>query len=58
MSVDLLTDDLRKQRSSNQSFWLIGQPDIEIKKEGKQYKVEIRGFDTTTHQKDRLNQKE
>ena len=45
MSVDLLTEDLRKKRSSNQSFWLIGQPDIEIKKEGKQYKVEIRGFD-------------
>jgi len=45
MSVDLLTEDLRKKRSSNQSFWLIGQPDIEIKQEGKQYKVEIRGFD-------------
>ena len=45
MSVDLLTEDLRKKRSSNQSFWLIGQPDIGIKKEGKQYKVDIRGFD-------------
>tara|TARA_A100001011_G_scaffold397106_1_gene497069 strand:+ start:38 stop:2500 length:2463 start_codon:yes stop_codon:yes gene_type:complete len=45
MSVDLLTEDLRKKRSSNQSFWLIGQPDIEIKQNGKQYKVEIRGFD-------------
>jgi archaellum component FlaC len=30
MSVDLLTNDLRKKRSSNQSYWLIGQPDIEI----------------------------
>jgi len=45
MSVDLLTEDLRKKRSSNQSFWLIGQPDIEINKEGKQYNVEIKGFD-------------
>lgn len=45
MSVDLLTEDLRKKRSSNQSFWLIGQPDIEIQREGKQYKVEIKGFD-------------
>ena len=45
MSVDLLTEDLRKKQSSNQSFWLIGQPDIEIKQEGKQYKVEIKGFD-------------
>ena len=45
MSVDLLTEDLRKKRSSNQSFWLIGEPDIEINKEGKQYNVEIKGFD-------------
>jgi adenine-specific DNA-methyltransferase len=30
MSVDLLTSDLRKKRSSNQSYWLIGQPDVEV----------------------------
>ncbi len=30
MSVDLLTKDLRKKRSSNQSYWLIGQPDIAV----------------------------
>ena len=57
MSVDLLTDDLRKQRSSNQSFWLIGQPDIEIKKEGKQYKVEIRGFDYYNPSKGQIESK-
>ena len=45
MSVDLLTDDLRKKRSSNQSFWLIGQPDIEILKENNEYKVKVKGFD-------------
>lgn len=46
MSVDLLTKDLRKKRSSNQSYWLIGQPDVEVKKakDGK-YKVKINGFD-------------
>jgi len=46
MSVDLLTADLRKKRSSNQSYWLIGQPDVEVTKEkdGK-YKVRINGFD-------------
>jgi adenine-specific DNA-methyltransferase len=33
MSVDLLTSDLRKKRSSNQSYWLIGQPDVEVKKQ-------------------------
>jgi adenine-specific DNA-methyltransferase len=45
MSVDLLTDDLRKKKSSNQSFWLIGQPDIKILKENKNYRVKINGFD-------------
>jgi adenine-specific DNA-methyltransferase len=31
MNADLLTDDLKKKRSSNQSFWLIGRPDVEIR---------------------------
>lgn len=46
MSIDLLTSDLRKKRSSNQSYWLIGQPDIDIikQKDGK-YKVVVNGFD-------------
>ena len=57
MSVDLLTEDLRKKRSSNQSFWLIGQPDIEIKQEGKQYKVEIRGFDYYNPSKGQIESK-
>lgn len=57
MSVDLLTEDLRKKRSSNQSFWLIGQPDIEIKKEGKQYKVEIKGFDYYNPSKGQIESK-
>lgn len=46
MSVDLLTKDLRKKKSTNQSYWLIGQPDINIvhNKDGK-YIVEVYGFD-------------
>jgi adenine-specific DNA-methyltransferase len=46
MSVDLLTKDLRKKRSSSQSYWLIGQPDVAVikQKDGK-YKVEVHGFD-------------
>jgi adenine-specific DNA-methyltransferase len=32
MNADLLTDDLKKKRASNESFWLIGQPDVEIRK--------------------------
>jgi len=30
MNADLLTRDLKKQCASNESFWLIGQPDVEI----------------------------
>jgi len=30
MNADLLTDDLKKKRTSNESFWLIGQPDIRL----------------------------
>jgi adenine-specific DNA-methyltransferase len=46
MNIDLLTEDLRKARSSNQSFWLMGQPDVEVRKrkDGK-YQVEVNGFD-------------
>jgi adenine-specific DNA-methyltransferase len=50
MNVDLLTEDLKKKRSSNESFWLIGQPDVKLMKikEGKdkgKYQVEVLGFD-------------
>lgn len=50
MNADMLTDDLKKKRSSNESFWLIGQPDVsltEIKtgdNKGK-YLIEVHGFD-------------
>lgn len=50
MNTDLLTEDLKKKRSSNESFWLIGQPDLELKeiKQGEhkgKYQVEVSGFD-------------
>jgi len=46
MNADLLTDDLKKERASNESFWLVGQPDIKLQEihEG-EYKVEVQGFD-------------
>ncbi len=50
MNADLLTDDLKKQRASNESFWLIGQPDVDLfqvrqgPNTGK-WQVEVRGFD-------------
>jgi adenine-specific DNA-methyltransferase len=46
MNADLLTDDLRKSRSSNESFWLIGQPDVSVKHlDDGQIQVEVLGFD-------------
>jgi len=50
MNTDLFTDDLKKKRSGNDSFWLIGQPDVEIKTIAKgedkdKYQVEVIGFD-------------
>lgn len=32
MNADLLTHGLKKKRSSNESFWLIGQPDVVLRK--------------------------
>ena len=50
MNPDLLTDDLKKKRASNESFWLMGQPDVELRRVAKgeqagHYEVEVRGFD-------------
>ncbi len=57
MNADLLTDDLKRKRSSNQSFWLVGRPDVEIRRQklegrirsGEEkeelYVAEVRGFD-------------
>lgn len=50
MNADLLTDDLKKKRASNESFWLIGQPDVQLERitegphKGK-YRVTVHGFD-------------
>lgn len=46
MNADMLTDDLRKKRSSNESFWLVGQPDVRLHKiEDGKIQVEVMGFD-------------
>lgn len=50
MNADLLTEDLKKKRASNQSFWLVGRPDVELRQiktgdhKGK-WQVEVNGFD-------------
>ncbi|PSG97621.1 hypothetical protein BRD56_04570 [Thermoplasmatales archaeon SW_10_69_26] len=46
MDTDLLTDDLKTGDSGGESFWLIGQPDVELSKnEEGSYKVRVKGFD-------------
>jgi adenine-specific DNA-methyltransferase len=50
MNTDLLTEDLKKNRSSNESYWLMGQPDVELRQikkgDGKgKYEIEVHGFD-------------
>jgi adenine-specific DNA-methyltransferase len=46
MNTDLLTEDLKKARASNQSFWLMGQPDVELRKrKDGMWEVEVNGFD-------------
>ena len=61
MNTDLLTEDLKKNARHNQSFWLMGQPDVEVhqvNRDGKKlmqgqadkdgqhyYAVEVHGFD-------------
>ena len=55
MNADLLTDDLKKKRASNESFWLIGQPDVEVERieEGEdqgKFRVSVQGFRLLQHQ--------
>lgn len=50
MNADLLTDDLKKKRASNESFWLIGQPDVQVERIAKgedkgKVRVSVHGFD-------------
>ena len=50
MNADLLTEDLKRKRTSNESFWLIGQPDVDVDsiedKDGKRkFRITVQGFD-------------
>ena len=48
MNTNLMTEDLKKERSSDQSFWLVGQPDVELIRDGRskrKFKVKVNGFD-------------
>ena len=55
MNTDLLTEDLKKGRSTNQSFWLMGQPDVELRKrKDGLYEIEVHGFDYFDPKEDKL----
>ena len=50
MNADLQTGDLRKRQRNSDSFWLIGQPDVELRQIRKgdhrgKWEVEVHGFD-------------
>ena len=50
MNADLQTDDLKKKRASNESFWLVGQPDVSLRRirrgeNTNKWQVEVHGFD-------------
>lgn len=46
MNTDLLTEDLKKKRTSNESFWLMGQPEVDVsKRDDGLWEVEVHGFD-------------
>ena len=55
MNKDLLTEDLKKKRSSNESFWLMGQPDVQLKKtKDKKYIITVNGFDYYNTKTDKI----
>ena len=50
MNADLLTEDLKRKRASNESFWLVGQPDVEVETiadgaDAGKLRAHVRGFD-------------
>ncbi len=52
MNTDLLTEDLKKKRASNESFWLMGQPDVRLSKlDDGLFQIEVFGFDYFDTQK-------
>jgi len=50
MNADMLTEDLKKKRASNQTFWLVGRPDVDLRRIAKgdhkgKWELEVQGFD-------------
>ena len=54
-----MTEDLKKKRQSNDSFWLVGQPDIDVQSITKgddagKYQVTVDGFDYYDMKKEQI----
>jgi adenine-specific DNA-methyltransferase len=46
MNTDMLTEDLKKAKTTNQSFWLMGQPDVHLSQTpAGLWLIEVNGFD-------------
>ncbi|HEX2987096.1 MAG TPA: hypothetical protein VHS06_02885 [Chloroflexota bacterium] len=50
MNTDLLADDLKKKRTGGDLFWMVGQPDVEVRPlpdapVGDSWQVKVYGFD-------------
>jgi len=50
MNMDMQTEDLKKKRTNNDSFWLMGQPDVALRpinrgEDAGKWEVEVYGFD-------------
>ena len=55
MNSDLLTEDLKKSDSKNESFWLLGQPDIHVTSGKKNVVVSINGYDYYDIKNDKID---
>ena len=45
MNPDLMTEDLKRKINTDQSFWFVGQPDVELERVNNLYRVRVTGFD-------------
>ena len=47
MNDDLMTEDLKRKVNTDESFWLVGQPDVELVRDKKpgEYRVRVLGYD-------------
>ena len=56
MNDDLMTEDLKRKVNTDESFWLVGQPDVELLRDKKpgEYRVRVLGYDYFSVSKDEL----